>query len=196
MALSAAMLTVSVGTVPSQASALQIPDPCGYTTPRSDSGIEVAAIKQLKANYFTNIDAKNWAGLRELLAPAFVADTSCSGGPILYGRDAFIAFLQLSLGSAVTHHHGYDPKIELTSPTTATGLWTMEDVLVFGGTLGVHGYGHYSDRYVKLDGHWVVKYSKLTRTRLDLVDPNDGTIIRANVSPAEVAALIDAATGG
>ncbi|WP_159539802.1 nuclear transport factor 2 family protein [Aeromicrobium sp. 9AM] len=197
MALSAAMLALSIVAVPSQASALQLPNPCGYTTPRSDSGAEVAAIKQLKANYFTNVDAKNWTGLRELLAPDVVADTSCSLGPIFFGRDPLIAFLKLSLGAAVTHHRGYDPKIELTSPTTATGLWTMDDVLVFAGTIGVHGYGHYSDRYVKVDGRWVVKHSKLTRTRFDLVDPNDGTtIIRANVSLTEVLALVNALTGG
>lgn len=198
MALSAAMLALSVVTVPtSQASAPPILNPCGYTTPRSDSGVEVAAIKQLKANYFTNVDSKNWAGLRELLAPDLVADATCGPGPIFYGRDPFIAFCQLTFGDAViTHHQGYDPKIELTSPTTATGLWTMEDVLVFGGTLGIHGYGHYSERYVKLDGRWVIKYFKLTRTRLDLVDPNDGTLIRADVSPDEVVALVSAVTGG
>ncbi|MFL6024217.1 MAG: nuclear transport factor 2 family protein [Marmoricola sp.] len=177
----------------SQASLL---DPCGYTTPRSDSGVEVTAIKQLKANYFASIDAKNWAALRVLLAPDVVEDTTCSAGPIIYGRDPFIAFLQLSLGAAVTHHQGYDPKIELTSSTTAKGLWTMDDLLVFGGTLGVHGYGHYNDNYVKVDGQWVVKYSKLTRTRFDVVDPNNGTIIRADVSLAEVVALVNAVTGG
>ena len=86
----------------------------------------------------------------------------------------------------MTHHQGYDPKIELTSATTAKGLWTMDDLLVFGGTLGVHGYGRYNDNYVKVNGQWVVKYSKLTRTRFDLVDPNNGTLIRANVSLAEI----------
>src|SRR3954451_16354207 len=59
MALTAAMLALSVVTVPTpQASALEIPNPCGYTTPRSDSGAEVDAIKQLKTNYFTYVDAK------------------------------------------------------------------------------------------------------------------------------------------
>src|SRR5688500_17516705 len=102
VALGAAMLALGVLTVPtSQASVLPLVDPCGYTTPRSDSGVEVDAIKQLKANYFTNVDAKNWTGLRSLLAPDLVADTVCSGGPIFYGRDPFIAFLQVSLGSAV-----------------------------------------------------------------------------------------------
>lgn len=167
---------------------------CGFSSPGDDSGTEVDAIKQLKASYFSNIDAKNWDGLRELLAPNVTEDTTCSAGPIFFDRDSFIAFLKLTLGSATTHHQGYDPHIKLTSATTAEGLWTLEDVLIFGGTLGVHGYGHYNDRYEKVNGKWVVKYSKLTRTRIDLINP-DGTVIQANAPLDEVAAKVKAITG-
>jgi hypothetical protein len=167
---------------------------CGFSSPGDDSGIEVDAIKQLKASYFSNIDAKNWDALRELLAPDVTEDTTCSAGPIFFDRDSFIAFLKLTLGSATTHHQGYDPHIKLTSATTAEGLWTLEDVLTFGDTLGVHGYGHYNDRYEKVNGKWVVKYSKLTRTRIDLINP-DGTVIQANAPLDEVAAKVKAITG-
>jgi hypothetical protein len=168
---------------------------CGYSSPGNDSGVEVDAIKQLKTSYFANIDAKNWDGLRELLAPDVVVDTTCSAGPILYGRDPFIAFLKLTLGGADTHHQGYDPQIKLTSATTAEALWTLEDVLIFGDTLGVHGYGHYNDRYAKVNGKWVVKYSKLTRTRIDLINP-DGTVIQADAPLDQVVAKVKAVTGG
>jgi hypothetical protein len=174
---------------------LPLPAVCGFSAPGDDSGAEVEAVKQLKASYFANIDAKNWDALRELLAPDVVEDTTCSAGPIFYGRDPFIAFLQLTLGAATTHHQGYDPHIKLTSATTAEGLWTLEDVLIFGGTLGVHGYGHYNDRYTKVNGKWVVKYSKLTRTRLDLINP-DGTVIQANAPIEQVVAKVKAITGG
>jgi hypothetical protein len=174
---------------------LPLPAVCGFSAPGDDSGAEVEAVKQLKASYFANIDAKNWDALRELLAPDVVEDTTCSAGPIFYGRDPFIAFLQLTLGAATTHHQGYDPHIKLTSATTAEGLWTLEDVLIFGGALGVHGYGHYNDRYTKVNGKWVVKYSKLTRTRLDLINP-DGTVIQANAPIEQVVAKVKAITGG
>jgi hypothetical protein len=167
---------------------------CGYSTPAADSGPEVDAIKQLKASYFQDIDAKDWDALRNLLAPDVVEDTTCSAGPLLVGRDPFIAFLKLTLGAATTHHQGYDPHIHLTSATTAEGLWTLEDVLIFGGTLGVHGYGHYNDRYAKVNGQWIVKYSKLTRTRLDLINP-DGTVIQANASLDAVVAAVKKVTG-
>jgi hypothetical protein len=174
---------------------LPLPSLCGFSSPGDDTGTEVDAIKQLKASYFANIDAKNWDGLRDLLAPDVVEDTTCSAGPIFYGRDPFIAFLQLTLGGATTHHQGYDPHIKLTSATTAEGLWTLEDVLIFAGALGVHGYGHYNDHYEKVDGKWVVKYSKLTRTRIDLIN-SDGTVIQADAPLAEVAAKVKSVFGG
>jgi hypothetical protein len=74
-------------------------------------------------------------------------------------------------------------------------LWTLEDVLIFGGTVGVHGYGHYNDRYTKVNGQWIVKYSKLTRTRLDLINP-DGTVIQANAPLDAVVAAVKKVTGG
>jgi hypothetical protein len=167
---------------------------CGYSTPPADSGTEVNAIKQLKASYFSNIDAKNWDGLRGLLAPDVVVDTVCSAGPVIVGRDPFIAFLKLTLGGVESHHKGYDARVHLTSATKAEALWTMDDVLIFGGTLGIHGYGHYSDRYEKVNGKWVVKHSKLTRTRFDLIKP-DGTVIESNVPLGRVVDLVKAVTG-
>jgi hypothetical protein len=196
VALGAATLMLGGVAVPiSNADPLPLPSLCGFSSPGDDSGPEVDAIKQLKASYFVNIDAKNWDGLRDLLAPDVVEDTTCSAGPIFYGRDPFIAFLQLTLGGATTHHQGYDPHIKLTSATAAEGLWTLEDVLIFGGTVGVHGYGHYNDRYAKVDGRWIVKYSKLTRTRLDVINP-DGTVIQANAPIDAVVAAVKKATGG
>jgi hypothetical protein len=194
VALGTATMLGAVGVSIANADPLPIPALCGFSAPTADSGAEVDAIKQLKASYFQNIDAKNWDALRELLAPDVVVDTTCSAGPIFYGRDPFIAFLKLTLGAATTHHQGYDPHIKLTSATTAEGLWTLEDVLIFGGTLGVHGYGHYNDKYQKVDGKWVVKYSKLTRTRLDLINP-DGTVIQANAPIEQVVAKVKAITG-
>ena len=40
-----------------------------------------------------------------------------------------MAFLEPVLQDVVTVHHGHMPEIELTSPTTARGIWAMEDML-------------------------------------------------------------------
>ncbi|MGK8504758.1 nuclear transport factor 2 family protein [Nocardia asiatica] len=191
MALSTATILGAVGV--SIANAEPSAPPGAFSA--VDSVAEIEAIKGLKANYCQSIDAKNWAGLRELLAPDVVVDTTGSGGPVLVGRDPFIAFLKLTIGGADTHHQVFDPAIQVKSATTAEADWRMEDVLIFGGTLGVHGYGNYHERYEKVNGKWIIKYSKLTRTRLDLINPDDGSVIEANVPLDQVVAKVNEILG-
>ncbi len=84
-------------------------------------------------------------------------------------------------------HHGHTPEIELTSDTTARGVWAMEDRLWWrrdgahggagddggsgGDTAGteewLHGYGHYHEEYRKVGGRWLISYRALTRLRVD-----------------------------
>lgn len=134
-----------------------------------NSDADIAALEQLKANYFTDVDAKDWAGLRTLFAPDAVVDTRSSFGPIFYSRDPFIIFTALTLGLLSTHHVGSDPQITVTSPTTADGVWQLEDHLNVGNLIGILGYAHYSDTYEKVGDTWVVATSTLHRTRLDVV---------------------------
>jgi len=67
-------------------------------------------------------------------------------------------------------HHAHQPEIEITSATTATGTWPMEDHLWWrNGDRDefFHGYGHYHEHYRKVDGGWLICYRKLTRLRVD-----------------------------
>ena len=41
------------------------------------------------------------------------------------------------------------PEIEITSPTPATGVWAMEDMLRWPNGTEMHGYGHYYETYEK-----------------------------------------------
>lgn len=69
-----------------------------------------------------------------------------------------------------TTHHGHTPEIELTSATTARGIWAMEDMLWWSdddGEYHLHGYGHYHEEYRKVEGRWLISYRKLTRLRVD-----------------------------
>ncbi|WP_373863621.1 nuclear transport factor 2 family protein [Nocardia vermiculata] len=66
-------------------------------------------------------------------------------------------------------HHGHTPEITLTSNTTATGIWAMEDQLWWtNGDVEehLHGYGHYHEKYRKVDGKWLISYRNLTRLRV------------------------------
>ena len=129
------------------------------------------AIRQLKARYFRFVDTKHWEGMRELFAADAVIDTTGEGAKALQNLDEFIAVLASMLADVVTVHHGHMPEIEITSPATATGIWAMEDQLWWpdGSPLRhLHGYGHYHETYVRVDGRWWISTMRLTRLRRDL----------------------------
>jgi uncharacterized protein (TIGR02246 family) len=132
---------------------------------------DVEAIKQLKARYFRTMDTKDWSGMRAVFTDDVVMDTSESGGGVITGADDFIAFLSETLADVVTVHHGHMPEIEITSPTTATGIWSMEDMLRWPNGMELHGYGHYHETYTKTDGGWRIASTKLTRLRSDFTNP-------------------------
>lgn len=132
---------------------------------------DLEAIKALKARYFRLIDTKDWEGLRQVMAPDVHVDVTADGVGTFEGAEAFLEMLAPTLAEVVSVHHGHMPEIELTSPTTATGIWAMEDVLRFPTSSGLgelHGWGHYHESYVKLDGHWRIASLRLTRLRLDV----------------------------
>jgi len=129
------------------------------------------AIKQLKARYFRTMDTKDWDGMREVFADDVVMDTTSSGGGVVRGADEFMAFLSKTLQDVVTVHHGHMPEIELTSPTTATGVWAMEDLLKWPNGAELRGYGHYHETYTSIDGAWRIQSSRLTRLRMDFTGP-------------------------
>ncbi len=135
---------------------------------------EIEAIRRLKARYFRLMDTKDWAGMREVFADDVVIDTSEAGGDVERGADEFIAFLRDALGDAVTVHHGHMPEIDLTSDTTATGIWALHDIIVWSTGMRLDGYGHYHETYEKTDGEWRIKSSKLTRLHTDFVIPEEG----------------------
>jgi uncharacterized protein (TIGR02246 family) len=128
---------------------------------------DLEAIKQLKARYFRTMDTKDWEGMRTVFADDVVMDTTDSGGGVVSGADAFLAFLRKTLQDVVTVHHGHMPEIELTSSTTATGIWAMEDLLRWPNGTELRGYGHYHETYALIDGAWRIKTSRLTRLRMD-----------------------------
>jgi hypothetical protein len=64
-------------------------------------------------------------------------------GPPVEGADNFVPMVLGSLENAATMHHCHTPEIALTSPVTATGIWAMEDWIIFGNGNELHGAGHY-----------------------------------------------------
>ncbi|BBZ24377.1 nuclear transport factor 2 family protein [Mycolicibacter hiberniae] len=134
----------------------------------AENAADIEAIKRLKSRYCRYLDTKDWAAWRALFTDDFVSDTSAAGGKVVTGADAFVAFTRKSLRGQPTVHQVHAPDIELDSPTTAHGVWALEDVVRLGPGINLRGYGHYTETYVKADDQWRIASSTLTRLREDL----------------------------
>jgi ketosteroid isomerase-like protein len=137
--------------------------------------LTIEEIKQLKARYFRCVDARDWEGYRAVFADDVLFDISqdMPEGGIVHGGEEAAAIARKHLTSdVVSVHHGHCPEIEITSETTAKGIWAMEDKLYWTRESGfpisrLHGMGHYRETYTKKDGHWRIQTMKLTRIRVD-----------------------------
>ncbi len=136
---------------------------------------DLEQIRRLKARYCRFLDTRDVPAWRALFAPDVVVllDLAVSTGgadpqtmPPLAGMAAFEPVVLGGIEGAATMHHCHTPEIDLTSPTTATGIWAMEDLLVFGDGSEMHGAGHYHETYEKHDGAWRIKTLHLTRTMM------------------------------
>jgi SnoaL-like protein len=127
---------------------------------------DVEEIKKLKARYFRGLDSKDWDLYGSVFAEDIEVDLSRAGGPSYSGREAMVAYAR-SLTLVQSVHHGHMPEIELTSDTTATGIWSMEDFNYWEDGSQNHGYGHYFETYEKSDGQWRIKTMKLSYLRIE-----------------------------
>lgn len=140
-----------------------------------DKLVAIEDIKKAKARYFRAVDTKEF----DLLYSVFTEDATfdmrqamrdpvtgkpdhIQDLPLIEGRPGIIELISGTDG-VQTVHHGHNPEIEITSETTATGIWPMEDIAIVPGA-GFRGYGHYRETYVKTDEGWRIKTLLLTRT--------------------------------
>lgn len=131
-------------------------------------------IRKLKARYFRGLDSKDWALYEDVFAEDVVVDLTIAGGERHDGRAAFMAYARgLQLVQSV--HQGHMPEIELTSPTTATGVWSFEDYNLWEDGSQNHGWGHYLETYVKADGRWRIKTMRLSYLRIERTEAGAGT---------------------
>ena len=135
--------------------------------------LDLEDIKQLKARYCRLLDTKDWTNWRDLFTDDFISDTTGSGGSLVEGADAFIAFVRQNLGDAgrVTVHQVHAPEIVLLSESSASGIWALNDIIRFAPGFTYVGYGHYHEIYEKRDGQWRIRSSRLTRLRDDIETP-------------------------
>jgi hypothetical protein len=152
--------------------------------------LEIEAIKQLKARYCRYLDAKDWDAWRQLFDDDFTSVIAGAGGRQTVGADAFVVYVRRTIGktSQPTVHQVYAPEITLTSATTASGVWALNDVVRLVPAVTLHGYGHYHETYEKRQGHWRIKTSTVTRLREDITAPlPQGVATRLRVVAAKLA---------
>ena len=125
---------------------------------------DIEAIKKLKAKYFRCVDKKLWDEMEEVWVEDAVADYGM-GIELLQGRKAIMDFLKKNLGldSMISAHQGHNPEIEITSDTTARGVWLLNDRLIIQTIATMNAWGYYEDEYVKVSGEWKKKGTKITR---------------------------------
>ena len=119
---------------------------------------EMEAIKRLKYRYIRTLDMKLWDELGECLTED--CRSAYGDGHFSFdGRAAIVSFLKDALGptTRISSHRVHQPEIELTSPTTATGVWALDDVVIeTEAKLTIRGAAFYHDEYVKIGGEWKI----------------------------------------
>ncbi len=132
----------------------------------NDDSDDIEEIKRLKARYFRMMDTKNWDGLAAVFTPDVEIDVTGEGGGVTRGVAEYMPFLRENIETVTTVHHGHMPEIELTSPTTAEGVWALEDRLWWppGAPIShMHGFGHYHEAYEKTTAGWRIRSMTITR---------------------------------
>ena len=127
---------------------------------------DIEAIRQLKARYFRLMDTKDWDAFAQVFAQDVEVDLTTQGAGVIRGVAEYLPFLRSVIEDVVTVHHGHMPEVELTSPTTAAGIWAFEDHLWWpegAPQRELHGFGHYHETYVKAGGEWRIHTMRLSR---------------------------------
>jgi hypothetical protein len=142
----------------------------------------IEEIRNLKARYFRFVDYKQWDELRSVFTDDAIAEFP-SAGSITGGSAAIVEALTSFLDGVLTVHHGYLPEIQVLDSTSATGIWAMDDMLIWprrGSTeptgeglatwpTSVRGYGHYFERYELVGDRWQISRPRLTRLHYESV---------------------------
>ena len=78
--------------------------------------------------------------------------------------------------------HAHHPEIELTSDSTAKGVWYLQDIVIDLDTnTTLRGAGFYHDEYEKVDGQWKIKHTGYIRTYEEVEERSDKTKLTTNI---------------
>jgi hypothetical protein len=128
--------------------------------------MDMEAIKQLKYAYFRCVDTANLEELATLLHE----DVSVNfiGGTYqwkLQGRQDYVDNIGMAFSrEAVGQHNAHHPEIQMLSDTQATAIWYLaDDMWVLNHNARTYGTAIYWDRYLKVEGRWLIKDTNYER---------------------------------
>lgn len=138
--------------------------------------LAIEEIKALKARYCRYLDTKDWAGLAALFVEDAVLDVAQDTGKTpLAGREAIIGQIRMAVDDAATSHQVHTPEIAFESADRASGIWAMQDRVVWQagkspipGVISITGYGQYHETYRLTAEGWQFAAIRLTRFHVDL----------------------------
>jgi hypothetical protein len=126
--------------------------------------VALEEIFRLKGRRDRALDTKDWETYIALHVPEHISENE--GETPRHGTRENAEGVARILEGIRTVHHSHTPEITIESPTTARGVWGMEDILVdeVSKRLLLHGFGFYHERYEKRDGQWLFCWRQLRRT--------------------------------
>ena len=149
---------------------------------------DVQAITALKSRYFRALDTKDWPALEECLSPTI--STSYSNGKLVFhGPKEVTAYFDQSMPKTeITLHQGHNPEITFDpeDENVAYGKWYLQDLLIFAKGneyegLQIEGSAIYTDKYVKVDGKWLIQETGYLRIYEESFQRDSSHRIRINM---------------
>lgn len=127
---------------------------------------QIELIKQLKARYFRALDTNDWPLFGRTLTEDCEANYS-DGRLLLNGREDIVGFMakHMSGPTLLSMHHGHTPEIKLTSDSSATGIWYLQDTVIdLKRKTRLDGAAIYADEYTKQGDDWLISKTGYART--------------------------------
>jgi len=128
--------------------------------------MDMEAIKQLKYAYFRCVDTANLEELATLVHQDLTVNYI--GGTYewkMQGKQEFLDNIGMSFSNqSIGQHNGHHPEIQMLSETEATGMWYLADTMwILNHKAKTFGTSLYWDRYLKVDGKWLIKDTSYER---------------------------------
>jgi hypothetical protein len=137
---------------------------------------DVYAIQKLKYSYCRFLDTKDFVAMCGLMTED-VTVTYGGGAITLTGRQSVQDYLSNAMGSKtmLSSHMVSHPEIEVDGDN-ATGRWALQDVVIIEDfSLAIRGASLYEDRYVRVDGRWLIQHTGYKRLYEEIAPRPEGT---------------------